>query len=578
MTMKRRDFLKHTAMMGMIPVIPQLVFSKKAYASPFSDYKAIVVISLGGGNDGFNTIVATEQYDLYYQARQKLAIPLNDLLPINTQGENTLALHPALDALVPLIDEGYGLPIMANGQCRGLDGDALPIIPSGSGNHSNMLLGMHTGFVNGEIPGGWAGRAVEHITKGALSTPHPLFSSNQTLRVTQSENYRQEVITPNGIASGFLSAWSEGARLRAMQYDVANPRENLFMRHNQNMLAEFTAPKEEFIPIFEQPVLDGFPNTTLGGKLERIARVIMHQQASVGHDRQVFACEQGGYDTHSGQLSSQAKRLKELGDAIAAFQNVMINAGKADEVALITISDFGRKFYSNGDGSGHGWATNSFVFSGAVKANIQVGTLDYSKGDKATTPSEQVMATLVHWFGVPENELELIFPWLARMDRKHLDFMGSVLDNAESLPIMGAVASHEHIDHSSGIKQIAEYAIDQRSDTKWSGKGIGVTFEATLSASALLSNLRLMLPNSSVRQYLYRVDVIGEDGATYPISEEYTPLTDNDYDWFELNCRSDCKNAKSVRITHFGNTDSRPDYTAFTGIAQIEIWGVRNHS
>ncbi|KFK47987.1 hypothetical protein JS87_23945, partial [Vibrio vulnificus] len=95
------------------------------------------------------------------------------------------------------------------------------------------------------------------------------------------------------------------------------------MRHNQNMLAEFTAPKEEFIPIFEQPVLDGFPNTTLGGKLERIARVIMHQQASVGHDRQVFACEQGGYDTHSGHLSSQAKRLKELGDAIAAFQNAM---------------------------------------------------------------------------------------------------------------------------------------------------------------------------------------------------------------------------------------------------------------
>lgn len=573
--MKRRDFLKRSAMLGAASACPQLLFSAPAMANSLEGYKAIIVISLNGGNDGFNTIVATEQYDSYSSARQALALPLPDLIPIQSTGPNDLALHPSLEALAPLFDSGQAVPVLATGQCRGLDEGGLPIRPSGSGNHTNMLTGMHTGFVNGEIKGGWAGRATEHVTEYNTPSPHPLFGSVQTNRVTQGETYKQEVITSEGVPSGFLKAWSRAPRLRATNYDLTNPRDNIFMRHSQDMLEGFTTPKPEFIPIFENERIAGFPDTGLGNKLERIARVILHQQDSVGHNRQVFACEQGGYDTHSGQLESQGKRLKELGDAIAAFHNVMIETGRDKEVALVTISDFGRKFYSNGGGSGHGWATNKFVVSGALRPFEQVGVLDYSKGDQPTTPCEQVLATLVHWFGVPENELEFIFPWLSKMDTKHLGFMGQSAPepDPEALPIAGAVASHEHIDHSSGIVQVAERAIDGDVTTKWSGKGYGVTFEASLAAAATISHIRLRLPNSSWRQYMYLIEVLDAQGTVYEVSQEYTPLTNGDYDWIEIDCRTECRAARTLRITHFGNTDERDKYRDFTGIAELEIWG-----
>jgi uncharacterized protein (DUF1501 family) len=71
--MKRRDFLKNGLSLAALPYI--LTFSSKASAATFSDYKALVVLQLDGGNDPFNTFVPLNSaYNEYNSARKALAI------------------------------------------------------------------------------------------------------------------------------------------------------------------------------------------------------------------------------------------------------------------------------------------------------------------------------------------------------------------------------------------------------------------------------------------------------------------------------------------------------------------------
>jgi uncharacterized protein (DUF1501 family) len=71
--MKRRDFLKSGLSLAALPYI--LALSTKANATTFSDYKAIVILQLDGGNDAFNTFVPLNStYSEYKNERKALAI------------------------------------------------------------------------------------------------------------------------------------------------------------------------------------------------------------------------------------------------------------------------------------------------------------------------------------------------------------------------------------------------------------------------------------------------------------------------------------------------------------------------
>ena len=64
------------------------------------DYKALVCILLGGGNDSFNMLIpkGNSEYNEYATTRSNLAIPQNDVLQINpnTTDGRTFGLHPSM--------------------------------------------------------------------------------------------------------------------------------------------------------------------------------------------------------------------------------------------------------------------------------------------------------------------------------------------------------------------------------------------------------------------------------------------------------------------------------------------------
>ena len=109
----RRAFL-HTSLLGAalswtIPVFLERTFlTLNAQAADSSlqtltgkDHPILVVLQLAGGNDGLNTIIPLED-DLYFKARPTLAVPKNQVLPL----DGLVGLNPSLAPLKNLYDGG----------------------------------------------------------------------------------------------------------------------------------------------------------------------------------------------------------------------------------------------------------------------------------------------------------------------------------------------------------------------------------------------------------------------------------------------------------------------------------------
>ena len=112
------------------------------------------------------------------------------------------------------------------------------------------------------------------------------------------------------------------------------------------------------------------------------------------------------------------------------FQKALEELNVDDKVATFTSSDFGRTIGNNGDGTDHAWSTINLIMSKSSGAtfnggkfygdlpNFEMGgTDDIRDGGKGRfVPKlsvEQMNATLCSWFGVPDADMETLFPNLS---------------------------------------------------------------------------------------------------------------------------------------------------------------------
>ena len=74
------------------------------------DYKALVCVQLSGGNDSYNMLIprGNAEYAEYAEVRSNLAVPQNQILPINpeiTDGRD-FGLHPSMTGLRDIFESG----------------------------------------------------------------------------------------------------------------------------------------------------------------------------------------------------------------------------------------------------------------------------------------------------------------------------------------------------------------------------------------------------------------------------------------------------------------------------------------
>jgi uncharacterized protein (DUF1501 family) len=113
-----------------------------------------------------------------------------------------------------------------------------------------------------------------------------------------------------------------------------------------------------------------YPNTAFGNSMKQVAQLL---KANLGVEA-AFS-DIGGWDTHQNQGAANgqlANRLKEFSETIAAFWRDM--GDDAENITLVTMSEFGRTARQNGTGgTDHGHANVMFVLGGPVKGGKVYG-------------------------------------------------------------------------------------------------------------------------------------------------------------------------------------------------------------
>lgn len=188
--------------------------------------------------------------------------------------------------------------------------------------------------------------------------------------------------------------------------------------------------------------LGGFPNSTLGVQMKMIARLIAAAPTGFSMKRQIFFCSLGGFDTHTAQVDGTGFTnsptnpagthyglLRQVSEAMFAFQRAMEQLGLSDKVTAFTASDFSRTFPSNSQGSDHGWGAHHIVVGGAVDGGKMFGKLqslaisgpdDTGTGRWIPTLSvDEHTATLAKWYGLNQNEVAAVLPNLSRFNTSH---------------------------------------------------------------------------------------------------------------------------------------------------------------
>ena len=150
--LRRREFLgvgaaglSYVSLAGEMPGL----FARAAEAANRADANdhALVVVELGGGNDGLNTVIPFEDA-LYYRNRGTLSIPKKDVIRLSDQ----VGLHPRMNALGKLFREGQVVVVQGVGY------------PEPDRSHFRSMEIWHTASTEPTAPPfGWLGRYLDAL-------------------------------------------------------------------------------------------------------------------------------------------------------------------------------------------------------------------------------------------------------------------------------------------------------------------------------------------------------------------------------------------------------------------------------
>jgi len=471
----RRQFLgKMLAMAGTtsMPFTLNLAAMGNAAAQNATDYKAMVCLFMIGGNDHFNTVLATDStsWNEYKRVRTtsdagSIALPgvgatggVLPILPTSPQAGRSYALHPALGPLKQLFDAGR-LAVLANVgtlvqpttlaqyQARTVQ------VPQRLFSHNDQAAMWQSSLTETAASSGWGGRMADLLASGNGSATFTCVSTSGSALFLAGRSVRQYQI--NGPVAAPISKLDD--RLFGLPTGT-NPLRQLItgeqadpFRKEHAAVVSRAISAQVAISSAMLPVGSGVPDPTpyinpntgaaavnpLAVQLQTVARIIGGRSA-LGARRQVFYVSLGSFDMHDNQRISQADLLARMAHAMAYFDGVLASLQGADmrkQVTLFTASDFGRTFTSNGDGTDHGWGSHHFIMGGAVKGKDIYGSmpvtglghaLDVGSGALLPTTSvDQYGATLAKWFGLPDSQIADVFPNILNFSNRNLGFMAA---------------------------------------------------------------------------------------------------------------------------------------------------------
>ena len=354
----RRIFLRHSALAMVGAGTAPLWLQRALYASaaPYPRKKILVAIFQRGAADGLNLVVPHGE-KAYYKMRPTIAVPPPSAgspdAAVDLDG--FFGLHPSLASLKPLFDRRHLAIVDAAGS------------PDPTRSHFDAQDYMESGTPGLKATAsGWMNRALARA-KGKVSPvravaigpvlPRAMRGGQPAISLQRIDNF--QVHDP------------EAAKQFEQMYESApDPAMRATGRETFEAVSMLQAiQRQPYSPS------DGaeYPRTPFGDSLKQIARLI---KAEVGLEM-AFA-DIGGWDHHVNETGARASQgqlanlLRPYGQALCAFWTDM--GDRMADIALVTMSEFGRTAHENGNrGTDHGHANCMFVMGGPVKGGKVYG-------------------------------------------------------------------------------------------------------------------------------------------------------------------------------------------------------------
>ncbi len=383
----RRDILRGGLAaygLGVIGSGSPLLLSRMANAAPAPETdRILVVVELSGANDGLNTIVPYGD-DAYYRARPHLGIPASKLRKL----DGHFGVQSGMAGFERLYKDGRLAIVQGVGYEQ----------PSFS--HFTSMAYWHTAAPNSGDTYGWLGRLADDIDRAGSPDLIVDVQTQELLAVRAQHHVPLVFYDPQRFARDAL--FEERAALRRLA-DCDKPRNaaEAFMVDVALSAREAEQRVRDACASYRSPVDYGLYRFGL----ERVAALI-----AAGFATRIYyvAYPNNAFDTHVYQPDTHARLWTYVSDHVSAFLADMERVGRADDVAVMIFSEFGRRVAENANlGTDHGTAGPVFVAGKPVRGG-QYGELPsltaLDDGNmRFGTDFRRVYATMIRdWMQHPE--------------------------------------------------------------------------------------------------------------------------------------------------------------------------------
>jgi uncharacterized protein (DUF1501 family) len=409
--MKRRDFIKNTTLSSLaIPFVLkdlkyQAITQQLFSSSRAAEDKVLVMIKLGGGNDGLNTLIPLDGYDNLANQRSNILLPENSLLNLT----DTLAFHPAMTGMRDLFQNGKLTMVQNVGY------------PEQNRSHFRSTDIWSTGMMDQGATTGWLGR---HLDANYPNFPdnYPNDDNPDPFAISMGN---QVSATCQGLMANFSHTVQDPFDTYSLTVN-GTINDGTYFGDHMEYLGTIIQQTNAYGTQITAGVNAGSTLSTMYDDNNPIAVQLRYiaQMISGGLKTKIYILNLDGFDTHDAQvittdplLGKHTELLTQLSSAIAAFQDDLALLNLEQRVAGMTFSEFGRQVASNASfGTDHGDAAPLFLFGSCINESI-IGSnpvISDQVVDQAGIPMQidfrDVYASVLkHWFEVDENEIQSLF-------------------------------------------------------------------------------------------------------------------------------------------------------------------------
>ena len=389
-TLSRRDLFKRGGVLAVgltaprwLSTIAEADVIRKAKGGKLAKNTVLVVCQFSGGNDGLNTIVPYGD-PTYYKLRPTIGVTQDTVIKI----DDHMGFHPSLKGLAELYQQKKVAILQNVGY------------PNPNRSHFKSMDIWQSASPETLLKYGWIGRHFDQqLTLGPLNPVVALGLSTDKPLALSGKDASIPVFASLTDIQNMIGDPDSEKMLRQIQGSEApmGSAARVVQQANQTALdamATLNAQLKGYTPKQE------YGKDQFGQGFKQIAQLV-----ATSPQTRVIYFSAGGFDTHARQRDVQDKLLGYFGDAVNAFQKEMEAIGKADNVLVLTFSEFGRRSYENASaGTDHGAAAPMFLIGKQVKGGLH-GPIpdlnDLQDGDiKFKIDFREVYAaTLDEWMG-----------------------------------------------------------------------------------------------------------------------------------------------------------------------------------